>query len=39
MKQWDLIMTAILMAMVPVIVVFLLAQKYIIRGMVSGAIK
>ncbi|MDP3179862.1 MAG: carbohydrate ABC transporter permease [Spirochaetaceae bacterium] len=38
-KQWDLIMTAILMAMLPVILVFLLAQKYIVKGMVAGAIK
>ncbi len=38
-KQWDLILTAILMAMIPVIVFFLLAQKYIIRGMVAGSIK
>lgn len=38
-KQWDLIMTAILMAMVPVIVAFLLAQKYIVKGMVAGSIK
>ena len=38
-KQWDLIMTAILMAMVPVVVLFLIAQKSIIRGMVAGSIK
>lgn len=38
-KQWDLIMTAILMAMVPVIVFFLIAQKHIIKGMVAGSIK
>jgi len=38
-KQWDLIMTAILMAMVPVIVFFLFAQKSIIKGMVAGSIK
>ena len=38
-KQWDLIMTAILMAMVPVIVAFLAAQKYIVKGMVAGSIK
>jgi len=38
-KQWDLILTAILMAMVPVILFFLLAQKYIVKGMVAGAIK
>jgi raffinose/stachyose/melibiose transport system permease protein len=38
-KQWDLILTAILMAMIPVIIFFLFAQKYIIRGMVAGSIK
>ena len=38
-KQWDLIMTAILIAMLPVIVVFLIAQKHIVKGMVAGAIK
>ncbi|WP_020612617.1 carbohydrate ABC transporter permease [Sediminispirochaeta bajacaliforniensis] len=38
-KQWDLILTAILMAMIPIIIFFLLAQKHIIRGMVAGSIK
>jgi raffinose/stachyose/melibiose transport system permease protein len=38
-KQWNLIMTAILMAMIPVVIAFLLAQKYIIKGMVAGSIK
>jgi len=38
-KQWDLILTSILMAMVPIIVFFLIAQKSIIRGMVQGSIK
>lgn len=38
-KQWDLILTAILMAMVPIIILFLFAQKYIIKGMVAGSIK
>ena len=38
-KQWDLILTAILMAMVPIIVLFLIAQKSIIKGMVAGSIK
>jgi raffinose/stachyose/melibiose transport system permease protein len=38
-KQWDLILTAILLAMIPVIVFFLLAQKYIVKGMVAGSIK
>jgi len=38
-KQWDLILTAILMAMIPIIIFFLFAQKYIVKGMVAGAIK
>ncbi len=38
-KQWDLILTAILMAMIPVLVFFFLAQKKIIKGMVAGSIK
>ncbi len=38
-KQWDLILTAILMAMIPIIVFFLFAQKSIIKGMVAGSIK
>jgi raffinose/stachyose/melibiose transport system permease protein len=38
-KQWDLILTSILMAMVPIIVFFLIAQKSIIKGMVQGSIK
>ncbi len=38
-KQWDLILTAILMAMVPIVVLFLVAQKSIIKGMVAGSIK
>ncbi len=38
-KQWDLILTSALLAMVPIIVLFIFAQKYIVRGMVEGAIK
>ncbi len=38
-KQWDLILTAALLAMLPVIILFLFAQKQIIKGMVEGAIK
>jgi len=38
-KKWDLIMTAVLMAAAPVIVLFLFLQKHIIKGMVSGSIK
>jgi maltose transport system permease protein len=38
-KQWDLILTAIVMAIIPIIVLFLVAQKFIIKGVVSGSIK
>ena len=38
-KQWDLILTAALLAMIPIIILFLFAQKQIIQGMVEGAIK
>ncbi len=38
-KQWDLILTATLMAMLPIIILYLFAQKYIIKGMVEGSIK
>jgi raffinose/stachyose/melibiose transport system permease protein len=39
LRQWDLILTSVLLASLPVIILFLFAQKYIIRGMTSGAIK
>lgn len=38
-KQWDLILTSTLLAMLPIVILFLFAQKYIIKGMVEGAIK
>lgn len=39
LKQWDLILTSTLLAIIPVIVLYLFAQRYIIKGMVDGAIK
>ncbi len=39
LKQWDLILTSTLLAILPVIALYLLAQRYIIKGMVEGAIK
>lgn len=39
LKQWDLILTSTLIAMAPVIVLYLFAQRYIIKGMIEGAIK
>ena len=38
-KQWDLILSAAFLAMIPMIIIFLIAQKQIINGMVEGAIK
>lgn len=38
-KEWGLILTSVLMASVPVVILFLFAQKHIIKGMTSGAIK
>lgn len=38
-KQWDLILTSTFLAMLPIIILFILAQRYIIKGMVDGAIK
>ena len=39
LKQWDLILTSTLIAMLPIIILYLFAQRYIIRGMVDGSIK
>ncbi|MGL4986501.1 MAG: carbohydrate ABC transporter permease [Treponemataceae bacterium] len=39
LKQWDLILTSTLIAMLPLIVLYLFAQRYIIKGMVDGSIK
>ena len=38
-KQWDLILSAAFLAMVPVIILFIFAQKQIMPRMVEGAIK
>lgn len=38
-KQWDLILMAAFLAMIPIIILFVFAQKQIIQGMVEGAIK
>ena len=38
-RRWDLILTATLMTMLPVIIIFLILQKYIIKGMVEGSVK
>lgn len=38
-KEWGLILTSVLMAALPVLILFIFAQKFIIKGMTSGAIK
>ena len=38
-KQWDLILTAALLAIIPMVVIFLIGQKQIMSGMVEGAVK
>ena len=38
-KQWDLILSAAFLAMIPIVLLFLIAQKQIIQGLVDGAIK
>lgn len=38
-KQWDLILTAALLAIIPMVVIFLIGQKQIMKGMVEGAVK
>lgn len=39
LKQWDLILTSALIAIIPVIILYLVAQKHIVKGMVEGSIK
>ena len=38
-KQWNLIMVSTLLAMLPIIILYIFAQKYIVQGMVDGSIK
>ncbi len=38
-KQWNLILTAALLAIVPMVILFLFAQKQIMEGMIEGAVK
>lgn len=37
--SYDMLLTAILMAIVPVLIFFLIAQRHIIKGMVEGSVK
>ena len=38
-KRWDRILPAALLAIVPMIIIFLIAQKQIMEGMIGGAVK
>ena len=38
-RQWNLIMVSTLLAMLPIIVLYVFARKYIVQGMVEGAVK
>ena len=38
-KQWNLILTAALLAIVPMVIIFLIAQKQIMEGMIECAVK
>jgi len=38
-KQWNLIMVSTMLAMLPIIILYIFAQKYIVQGMVEGAVK
>ncbi|MFD1990185.1 carbohydrate ABC transporter permease [Paenibacillus nicotianae] len=38
-SDWQYAMTAMVMAVMPSIIVFILLQKYIVRGVVAGAVK
>lgn len=38
-KKWDLAMAGLLMAVIPVVILFLSLQKYVIEGIVSGSVK
>mgnify|MGYP003334503783 FL=1 len=38
-KDWPLILTQVILAAVPLLILFLFVQKHIIKGMTSGAIK
>lgn len=39
LKQWDLILTSTLIAIIPIVLLYLFAQRYIIKGMLEGSIK
>jgi raffinose/stachyose/melibiose transport system permease protein len=38
-KQWDLALPALVLGIAPVVVFFLVMQKYIVSGIAAGAVK
>ncbi len=38
-SKWDLAMAAIMLAIVPALIIFLIFQKYIVKGVAAGAVK
>lgn len=38
-KQWELIMMALILSIIPIIILFVIGQKQIIKGMVGGSVK
>lgn len=38
-NPWELIFPAVLLSIIPIIIVFLLLQKYIVKGIADGAVK
>jgi len=38
-KQWNLIMVSTLLAMLPILILYLFLQKYIVAGVTAGAVK
>lgn len=38
-KQWNLILSGALLAIIPIVILFLFAQKQIMEGMIEGAVK
>lgn len=38
-KQWNLILAAALLAIIPIVILFFFAQKQIMEGMIEGAVK
>jgi raffinose/stachyose/melibiose transport system permease protein len=37
--QWNLAMAGLVLSIIPVIIFYLFAQKYIIKGVMAGAVK